>query len=169
MIIRFKNRWPGVYRTIRRGLPGYSIDLGPPGMVYPGGSCFEPFSPTNALCMEPGNIFSKMTKETPHEIFEEIVRWNRGRIERIVSRGHATPEGEWYDQEQAEWVLLLKGRAKLTFEGGQTIELNPGDHLKIPSRSRHRVAWTDPAEETLWLAVHYDEEDQSGRSDEKTR
>lgn len=30
-------------------------------------------------------------------------------VERIVSWGHVTPEGQWYDQEKDEWVLLLEG------------------------------------------------------------
>jgi cupin 2 domain-containing protein len=28
------------------------------------------------------------------------------RIERIVSEGHASPEGFWYDQSEHEWVLV---------------------------------------------------------------
>jgi cupin 2 domain-containing protein len=103
------------------------------------------------------NIFSEIPAEIPEELFQEILKWKDGRIERIVSKGHATPEGQWYDQEQAEWVLLLAGKARLLFEGNRQIELKPGDYLKIPAHSKHRVSWTDPTEETIWLAVHYDE------------
>lgn len=78
------------------------------------------------------------------------------RIERILSRGHRSPEGFWYNQEQNEWVLLLKGRAGLSFEGQSgAVELAPGDYLNIPAHVRHRVAWTAEDEETIWLAVHY--------------
>ena len=80
------------------------------------------------------------------------------RIERIVSLGHASPEGFWYDQEEGEWVLLLKGAARLRFEGGEPIELQPGSFVNIPAHRRHRVEWTDPGGPTVWLAVHCGEE-----------
>ena len=67
------------------------------------------------------------------------------RIERIVSLVHASPEGFWYDQEASEWVLLLKGAARLRFEGEEPIELGPGSFLNIPARKRRRVEWTYPA------------------------
>lgn len=78
------------------------------------------------------------------------------RIERIVSRGHATADGEWYDQPEHEWVLLLSGSAGLRFEGERRVHiLKPGDCVDIPPHLRHRVEWTHPVEETLWLAVFY--------------
>ncbi len=76
------------------------------------------------------------------------------RIERIVSRGHVTPPGEWYDQDTHEWVVLLTGSATLTFED-RSETLAAGDHVLIPAHRRHRVEWTDPAQPTVWLAVHY--------------
>lgn len=79
------------------------------------------------------------------------------RIERIVSRGHASPPGgQWYDQDRDEWVIVLRGAAILEFEAGsESIELGPGDHVTIPAHARHRVTWTDPETETVWLAVHF--------------
>jgi cupin 2 domain-containing protein len=77
------------------------------------------------------------------------------RIERIVSTGQASPPGFWYDQEQAEWVLLLSGSAGLLIEGEDAPRvLGPGDYVEIPARKKHRVEWTDPKEPTVWLAVH---------------
>jgi len=77
------------------------------------------------------------------------------RIERIISTGQATPAGEWYDQAADEWVLLVSGRARLEIEGeGVERELGPGDYLFIPARCRHRVAWTDLDQATVWLAIH---------------
>ena len=73
---------------------------------------------------------------------------------RIASLGQADPEGRWYDQAEAEFVLLLAGAARLGFADGTERDLAPGDWAVIPARCRHRVAWTDPARETLWLAVH---------------
>lgn len=78
------------------------------------------------------------------------------RIERIVSRGHSSPPGFWYDQTDNEWVIVLSGSALVLLEEeGEPIALGPGDHLNIPARVRHRVEWTDPERETVWLAVFY--------------
>jgi mannose-6-phosphate isomerase-like protein (cupin superfamily) len=61
---------------------------------------------------------------------------------------------QWYDQQEAEWVVVLKGEAKLLFQGdAQPIHLKPGDHVTIPAHRRHRVEWTTPNEPTVWLAV----------------
>ncbi|MEW6076834.1 MAG: phosphoribosylaminoimidazole carboxylase [Thermodesulfobacteriota bacterium] len=78
------------------------------------------------------------------------------RIERIVSRGQASPEGYWYDQEKNEFVLVVKGCAGLMFENeGGILVLNPGDYINIGAHVKHRVEWTDPASETIWLTVYY--------------
>jgi cupin 2 domain-containing protein len=80
------------------------------------------------------------------------------RIERIVSEGQATAPGFWYDQAQAEYVLMLSGRARLEIEGQPELELGSGDWVDIPAHVRHRVAWTTPDERTVWLAVFYEPE-----------
>lgn len=78
------------------------------------------------------------------------------RLEKIVSLNHPTPAGEWYDQDLPEWVVLLEGSAALQLEGREDdILLFPGDFLLIPAHTRHRVSWTDPNKETVWLALHY--------------
>ena len=78
------------------------------------------------------------------------------RIETIVSHGHASPEKFWYDQDWAEWVVVVKGAAELQFEGESAPRvLQPGDYLHIPPHVRHRVTATDPDQPTVWLAVHY--------------
>ena len=74
------------------------------------------------------------------------------KIERIVSHAQASPAGFWYDQEEDEWVVVLRGTATLEFAGGEQVELKEGDYLTIPRHVRHRVART--SEETIWLAVH---------------
>ena len=90
------------------------------------------------------------------EVFEPLVESGAVKIERIVSRGQASPKGFWYDQDSNEWVMVLRGRARLLFEGNQMpVEMGAGDHLQIPAHRRHRVEWTDPGEETVWLAVYY--------------
>ena len=101
------------------------------------------------------NLFANIPESLEDEAFQEILNRENVRIERIVSRGHRSPPGFWYDQAWDEWVLVLRGRAGLEIDGDPaTIELGPGDHLLIPSHTRHRVAWTDGQGDTIWLAVH---------------
>jgi cupin 2 domain-containing protein len=92
----------------------------------------------------------------PDELKEVLLDRDSVRIERIVSRGHSSQPGFWYDQTDNEWVVLLSGRARLLFEGEpDPISLGPGDYLDIPAHTRHRVEWTDPDQDTVWLAVFY--------------
>ncbi|HXH72993.1 MAG TPA: cupin domain-containing protein [Mariprofundaceae bacterium] len=102
------------------------------------------------------NIFEAIPADLPEELVQILLE-NRGvRIERIVSRGHASPAGFWYDQPDDEWVLLLTGSAGIQFEGEAVVrELGPGDHLLIPAHRRHRVVWTDADGDTVWLAVFF--------------
>ena len=102
------------------------------------------------------NLFSEIPSTLPQELIEPLLHTAAFRLERIVSAGHITAAGEWYDQEWDEWVILLTGSASLRFEGDAgLVTLQPGDHLVIPAHRRHRVETTDPAEKTIWLALHY--------------
>lgn len=103
-----------------------------------------------------GNIFAGIPAFLPEEQFTALLSTPNGRIERIVSRGHRSPPGFWYDQPDAEWVLLLSGAAAIAFEGeAAPRQLSPGDHVHIPAHVRHRIEWTDDAQPTVWLAVHF--------------
>ena len=105
----------------------------------------------------PGNILAFLPGGGHGEVFEPLVERNGVRIERIVSHGEATPEGEWYEQAWDEWVLVLSGRAGLLVEGeAEPCDLGPGDYLELPAFCRHRVIWTAPDEPTVWLAVHWE-------------
>lgn len=101
------------------------------------------------------NIFAAIPQRLSEEQFDVLLERGRVRIERIVSRGHSSPETGWYDQEQNEWVVVLRGAAVVAFEDGRSVTLKQGDFLDIPAHSRHRVDWTDPEVATVWLAVHY--------------
>lgn len=102
------------------------------------------------------NIFSALPESLSEELFQTLAESESVRIERIVSHGHGTPEGEWYDQERDEWVLLLTGSAGLLFEGEESPRrLEAGDCVLIPAHCRHRVAWTDSHVRSIWLAVHF--------------
>lgn len=101
------------------------------------------------------NLLSNLPDQLPEEVFETLVQTPQIRIERILSRGHASPPGFWYDQPEAEWITLLQGTARLEFED-HTVDLIAGDALLIPAHVRHRVAETDPQQTTIWLAVFYE-------------
>jgi len=102
------------------------------------------------------NLFTEVPDELPEELISILAESSAVRIERIVSQGHASPPGFWYDQPQHEWVVVLRGQARLRFEeGGQRLDLGPGDYVNIKAHQRHRVEWTTPDEPTVWLAVHY--------------
>lgn len=91
------------------------------------------------------------------EVFEQLVRGRAFRLERITSTGQSTPEGEWIEQPEDEWVALLSGAAGLRFEAEETIrELRPGDYVLIPAGRPHRVEWTATDRETVWLALHFE-------------
>lgn len=103
-----------------------------------------------------GNILADLPPAGRDEVFQEILRRPRVRIERIVSSGQATPAGEWYDQGWDEWVLLMAGSAGLLLEGEEEPRIfGPGDYLLLPRGCRHRVEWTDRQEQTVWLAFHF--------------
>ena len=105
---------------------------------------------------EEGNIYSLIPDVLKEEMLETLLAVKGFRLERIVSKGHSTTPGTWYDQETAEWVILLKGSAGLLMEGETDVKvMGPGDYRFIPPHLRHRVEWTNADEETVWLAFHY--------------
>jgi cupin 2 domain-containing protein len=102
-----------------------------------------------------GNIFLGIPVQLPSELLEVLWQTPGLRLERIVSRGHTTPDGQLYDQATDEWVLMLTGSARLRIEGqGELHELRPGDYLLLPAYCKHRVEWTDPRQDSIWLALH---------------
>lgn len=105
--------------------------------------------------MKPTNIYSAIPCDLAQEVFEQLAGNDQVVIERIVSKGQKSPLSGWYVQQKNEWVLVLKGKAVLVFEGRESITLNEGDFINIPPHKKHKVEWTDPDRETIWLAVHY--------------
>ena len=102
------------------------------------------------------SIFKGIPVELPEELFSTLCATAHVKIERIVSKGHASPDGFWYDQEQNEFVLVVRGRAGLKLENQvDTMVLEAGDYVVIGAHVKHRVEWTDSTHETIWLAVHY--------------
>jgi cupin 2 domain-containing protein len=106
--------------------------------------------------MEVMNIFDNLPLDLSKEVCEQIASKANMRIERIVSSGHVTPDGSWYDQVETEWVLLLQGYAEILFANESTPrQLHPGDHLLILPHHKHRVVKTSSTPKTIWLAVFY--------------
>ena len=106
--------------------------------------------------MELKNLFSNLPQSLPNELVEVLASNQHVRIERIVSHGHGSPEGFWYDQGEHEWVVVIKGEAKLLFENlNEPLHVKCGDHVLIPAHKKHRVEWTTPDEPTVWLAVFF--------------
>jgi cupin 2 domain-containing protein len=106
--------------------------------------------------MRSGNLYAGIPAELPHELTTVLATAARVRIERIVSRGHASPPDFWYDQDQDELVLVVAGRARVLLEGQPERALGPGDWLHIRAHARHRVTFTTPSQETIWFAVFFD-------------
>ena len=107
------------------------------------------------MIMKAGNLLDRLPTDLQEEAIEQLLENNCVKVERIVSKGHCSPPGFWYDQEQSEWVLLLKGEAIVRVDGEGDHHLEPGSFLNLPAHKRHRVQWTSPDTETIWLAIHY--------------
>lgn len=112
--------------------------------------------------MHAANLFHPIPADLPGELVEVLAEGTgRIRIVRLVSQGHASPDGFWYDQDETEWVVLLQGSAVLSFEKPVTgeieiVPLKPGDWIEIPAHARHRIEKTAEGEPTVWLAVHWE-------------
>lgn len=106
--------------------------------------------------MDIRNLLGQVPATVSQEVFQTLLQADGVRLERIVSNGQASPEGQWYDQAEDEWLVLLAGSAGLRVDGEREIlVLRPGDSLNIPAHRRHRVEWTSAREPTIWLALHY--------------
>ena len=110
--------------------------------------------PKPAFKVAVGNLFAKLPAARRAEVFTDMLDRPCVRIERIVSRGQATPEDAPMVQQQDEWVVLLSGEAGIRVEDSVEVTLRPGDHLTILGGQRHWVTYTAKDAPTVWLAVH---------------
>ncbi len=102
------------------------------------------------------NLLADIPASLPQEFVQKLLRTGAVWIERIVSQGHRSPDGFWYDQKENEFVVLIAGAARLAFEGpAELIEMVPGSFVNIPAHRRHRVEWTDQGQVSVWLVVYY--------------
>lgn len=101
------------------------------------------------------NFFDLPADQPATELFEILLQQDQLKIERIISTGQTTPAGQWYDQAQDEWVILLQGTARLSFSDCPEQTLQVGDYLHIPAHQRHRVEFTSTTPPCIWLAIHF--------------
>src|SRR5271165_2502478 len=92
------------------------------------------------------NLLDNLPTTLKEESTTTLLDTSTVRIERIVSQGHASPEGFWYDQDQHEWVMFVKGAARLRFQDDeQPVEMKQGASINIyntigtnhPGRKEH--------------------------------
>jgi len=102
-----------------------------------------------------GNIFNQIPSDLSKEVFELLAQNNGVRIERIISKGQKSPDTGWYDQDESEWVMVLRGAAAISFESGTVLNLTEGDYVQIEPHEKHKVTNTSTNPETIWLAIHY--------------
>lgn len=103
----------------------------------------------------PQNLFQNIPPNINEEIAETLLNAKSVRIERIISHGQKSPKDFWYDQDEHEWVIVLKGEGRLMYPDGKEKFLKVGDFVNIPAHTKHRVSWTNPNETTVWLAIFY--------------
>ena len=104
--------------------------------------------------VELGNLYASIPRNLDSEVFELILNNENIKIERIISKGHKSPESGWYDQIYNEWVVVIKGQAILVFEDRQ-LAMDTGSYINIPAHTKHKVSCSLSDEETIWLAIHY--------------
>ncbi len=105
--------------------------------------------------IEVKNIYEIENIDLNNEYFEDLLKQKGFRLERIISSGHVTKSDFWYDQDEDEFVLLLKGFAKILFENNDIVELNEGDYIIIPQHVKHKVIYTDIENKTFWLTCYF--------------
>ncbi|MDD2622259.1 MAG: cupin domain-containing protein [Bacteroidales bacterium] len=88
------------------------------------------------------------------EVFDEILTHKNFYIERIISYGQCSDD--WYDQDLNEWLVLLDGCATISYEDGNSVELQKGDNLLIPAHQKHKVSYTTQNPPCIWLTIFYE-------------
>ena len=102
------------------------------------------------------NIYDLPAKLPEKELFETLVDNDKVLIKKIVSSGQSTAPDDWYDQEKAEWLIVLQGEGELSYEDGSSIKLISGDYLFIPAHKKHRVEYTSTKPPCIWLTIFFD-------------
>ena len=100
------------------------------------------------------NLFDYELPELDSENFVTLLENPNAVIKRIVSNTLKTPQ-EFLDEIKDEWVIVLKGCAKLEING-IVHKLKAGDSLFIPANTKHTLLKTKKV--VVWLAVYIKKE-----------
>ena len=95
------------------------------------------------------NIYNYTQPKVGEEKIQTLFEQDNITINHIAS--HALENGEWYDQDEDEWLVLIKGEALLSFEE-KDVNLIQGDTYFIKQHQKHCVKKTSA--DALWLTVH---------------
>ena len=108
------------------------------------------------MTVRTGSLFGPVARGDDEHV-ETLASSVGGRVERIVSHGHVSPPGFWYDQDQQEWALVAQGTAELEIEDERgergRVRLAAGDWILIPAHVRHRVTYTSDDPPCVWAAA----------------
>lgn len=104
----------------------------------------------------PGNLLAEPLPASGEESVRDLQSGPGWRMQLIQSCAAASAEGFWYEQEEHEWLVLLRGSARLALERpAELLDLSVGDALYLAPHRRHRVERTDPDPGTLWLVLFW--------------
>src|SRR3972149_5495898 len=88
------------------------------------------------------NVFDLIAQQDTLETVGPVVDTKNVRVEVIRSIKPNNPQSGWYDQNEDEFVMVIKGSAELEFQNGaenQTVQMRGGDYMTIPAHLKHRV------------------------------
>jgi cupin 2 domain-containing protein len=94
------------------------------------------------------NIYALQNPKPDFETFATLYQNKTIKIEAI--RSHLLQPGKIYDQEQDEWVVLIRGNAQLRVED-KVVGLKEGESIFLPKHTLHQVLSTSI--DALWLGV----------------
>ena len=117
----------------------------------------------NDAAQSSDNLLTQLLPAEGEESVQLLQQGASWQLKLINSNRFQSPAGTWLDQDDHEWVLLLRGSARVRLaDPDRLMDLSVGDHLHLPPHQRHRVERTDPAPGTLWLALHWHDLGTSG-------
>ena len=106
------------------------------------------------------NLLNTAIPAAGEEVEHTLHQGSNWRLVLIASNQSRCPDGVWMNQSEQEWVMVLRGSARLQLTNPErVVDLSAGDHLFLPAHCRHRVERTDPDPGTLWVALIWNDPD----------
>lgn len=85
------------------------------------------------------------------EYTETMLSGDNWRLERIISRGHVSPEGFWYEQNEDEWGRGAPRRGRNHVGRRNEMHVKKRRKRAYSAKCRHRVSRTSENPECIWL------------------